>query len=766
MQTGKLFILFLAGTLASAVPARAAPKWVRVTLTEDPAHSMFISWNAAAADSTVEYGLDTSYGQTATGSAEDAGGDIGVVHSVRLDGLQPDTIYHFRVGGAGDFSPDHTFRTAPADRCQPFSFAVAADNRYDFEWLPSGCWKQVYEKVASEGPAFVINSGDLVLDGSQSDQWREFMDISEPWLAEVPLMPCLGNHDDGPGEGDGANYNKLFTLPRNSLTNTEDLYSFDYGNVHFVALSTETFEGGDIKFGDQADWLAQDLAASDRMWKVVYFHRPIYSSGGHGGDEAGQNAAYIPVFDQYHVDLVLTGHDHLYERDGPRYNGQDVASPDDGTIYIVSGGGGAACIPPHKHHYIIITVTNNVMHVRVQNAETSCLTIGTGGSGIVEEFDIVKTLQQDPCAGPQDADGDGVSPPGDCCDAGNEAAPGCSPDTAPSMYPGAEEICADGIDQNCDGRDEDCPCADNDGDGYPSDQCGGSDCDDNDQAVNPSAVEQCGDGKDNDCDGTTDGADCEDCSDSDGDGHPAVDAACPSGDDCDDGDDLVYPGAAERCNGKDDNCDGATDEGNVCSSDCTDADHDGHAAPSADCPAGDDCDDGDGSIYPGAPETCDDGIDQDCNGSDLQCGCPDSDGDDHEDASCGGDDCDDSNAAVHPGTDESCNGLDDDCDGTTDEDLGEISCGTGLCATSVPACSDGQPNQCQPLAAPESAESSCADGLDNDCDGFTDDSDPDCGAGTGGCGCATGTPYGSLLLLLGLLLGLFRSYQTDRSHGK
>ncbi|RME30399.1 MAG: hypothetical protein D6806_00300, partial [Deltaproteobacteria bacterium] len=489
----------------AALPAFSAPRWVRVSFTEDPAHSMFITWNGGPADTVVEYGTSQAYGQTATGTSDDMGSPLGVVHTVRLENLQPDTAYHFRAGGAGDWSPDHAFRTAPADRCKPFSFAVAADNRPDFDWLPSGCWKQVYGKVASEGPAFVINSGDLVLDGKQADQWVDFFDDSEPFLVDVPLMPCLGNHDDGPGDGDSANYNRIFTLPRNPVSNTEDFYSFDYGNVHFAALSTETFTGGSTKFGDQADWLDQDLASTDRMWKVVYFHRPIYSSGGHGGNEAGQNDAFIPVFDRNHVDLVLTGHDHMYDKYGPRYNGQDVSSPDDGTIYIVSGGGGAACIPPHKHHYIIVTVTNNVMHVRVQNAETQCLTVGSGGTGVVDEFDIVKTLQQDPCAGPQDSDGDGVSAPSDCCDDGTEQAPGCNQQNAASIHPGALDVCGDGIDQNCDGRDEACQCDDGDSDGYPSAACGGNDCDDADPAVNPGAVEQCGDGKDNDCDGTTDG---------------------------------------------------------------------------------------------------------------------------------------------------------------------------------------------------------------------------------------------------------------------
>jgi len=610
----QVFVVFAVLFTGWVLPARAAPVWVRVSFPADPARSMYISWNGGPANPVVEYGTTTAYGNTAAAVSENAGGEIGVVHSVLLENLQPDTLYHFRAGAAGDFSPDYTFRTAPADECQPFTFAVAADNRQDFDWLPSGCWKQVYEKVASEGPAFVFNSGDLVLDGAESEQWKDFMDDSAPWLVSVPLMACLGNHDDGPGEGDGANYNRLFALPRNPVTGTEDFYSFDYGNIHFAVLSTETFkEDSPIRYQRQRDWLDDDLGRSGKMWKIVFLHRPFYSGGLHGGDEDGQREPLLPVIEKHHVDLVIAGHDHIYERIGPIKDGQEVSSFDEGTLHIVSGGGGAATVPPHKHHYLIISVTNNVMHVRAQIAGTSCLTLGTGGSGVIEEFDIVKTISHDPCAGPQDKDGDGFSPPGDCCDVGDKTALGCSVANASAIHPGAQEICGDGVDQNCDGRDEPCACEDADHDGYPASSCGGEDCDDADPAIRPDAVEICSDSKDNDCDGQTDETGCELCTDEDVDGHFAISEKCPSGDDCDDQDRLIYPGAAERCNQKDDNCDGQTDEGSICTK-CEDADKDGHSGKTADCPSGDDCDDSNAAVHPGAAEICTDSVDNDCDG--------------------------------------------------------------------------------------------------------------------------------------------------------
>jgi hypothetical protein len=337
-----------------------------------------------------------------------------------------------------------------------------------------------------------------------------------------------------------------------------------------------------------------------------------------------------------------------------------------------------------------------------------------------------------------DADSDGY---GDAGDAGTLscAAPSgqvgnaedCD-DSDGAINPSATELC-DGVDNDCDGStDEDDALdastwyADSDSDGYgdagdagtlscaaPSGQVGNAeDCDDSDGAINPSATELC-DGVDNDCDGSTDEDDALDAStwyadaDADGYGDPgAASQACsaPSGavadaTDCDDGDAAVNPGAAELCNGIDDDCDGGTDEDDALDAGTwyADSDSDGYGDPSAttaacSAPSGavadaTDCDDGDAAVNPGATELCN-GIDDDCDGStdeddalDAGTWYADSDSDGYGDpsattAACSAPsgavadatDCDDGDAAVNPGATELCNGIDDDCDGSTDED--------------------------------------------------------------------------------------------------
>ncbi len=145
---------------------------------------------------------------------------------------------------------------------------------------------------------------------------------------------------------------------------------------------------------------------------------------------------------------------------------------------------------------------------------------------------------------------------------------------------------------------------------------------------------------------------------------------------------------------------------------CVDSDGDTFGV---NCVPGPDCDDTDPLCHEG--DCCDAGecIDGDNDGY----GSPASNDCTHDAL-----DCDDNDGAIHPGATEVCNGADDDCDGNTDD--GEISCGVGACQVTADACAGGTDNTCTPLTPPETSETTCDDGIDNDCDGTADDQDLDC----------------------------------------
>ena len=355
-----------------------------------------------------------------------------------------------------------------------------------------------------------------------------------------------------------------------------------------------------------------------------------------------------------------------------------------------------------------------------------------------------------------------------------------------------EPMCSPVVDRDGDGF---CPMGvDLNGDGNcvssAAEMTSASDCDDTRVTVNPDQDENCGDGRDNDCDGDVDTADstCRNDVDADDDGFcplgtdvnddgDCMDAGENVGGDCDDSDPLANSGATEVCtDGSDNDCDGDADFMDDMCVGFEDEDGDGY------CPAGQDmdgdgscvdpgeegglvdCNDAEPTINPGAPERCLEAVDADCDGNmgiaDTDCGgFRDSDGDGYcfrgrdmdGDGSCVdpgeadvASDCRDDLPAVNPDATELCtDGLDNDCDGSTDaydplcsmdylDHDGDFWCEVGEDLNTDGDCSDpgeqGGPADAAPMdptiypGAPEN----CIDGKDNDQDGTIDRDDDEC----------------------------------------
>ena len=333
-----------------------------------------------------------------------------------------------------------------------------------------------------------------------------------------------------------------------------------------------------------------------------------------------------------------------------------------------------------------------------------------------------------PDEGFSDLDGDGLK---DCLDDDDDNDSvhdplDCKPDD-PEVHPGGDEVC-DGKDNDCDNQvDEgfadldqdaipDCMDGDDDGDGLLD---GADNCP---VAANPDQVDADKDGLGDACD-----------PDADGDSIPDAVDNCPGLKNTLQGD-LDKDGLGDACDADDDG-DGLGDEADNCpvvaNKDQKDADKDGTGDACEDDSDGDgsldnnDCAPLDPAVHPGAVEACD-GADNNCNLA-VDEGFPDQDsdgikscvdGDDDGDSDPDDADCKPLDPAIHHSAKEACDGVDNDCDGQVDEELGMFYCGKGVCGHAVEACAAGKPQTCDPY---EGAEPEACDGKDNDCDGMTDE---------------------------------------------
>jgi acid phosphatase type 7 len=257
-------------------------------------------------------------------------------YAAPLTGLLPATEYTYEVDACGARARG-LFRTAPGPTATSVRFGAFAD-------MGTGTQGPIAAALHARRPDLVLAAGDVAYSvGSKEEFDKRYFAPMRELLASVPVFPTLGNHEYGTDRGQP--YLDAFVLPTNNDAGTERFYSFDWGPVHFATIDSSCAVGFDTtacSLRSQRDWLAEDLAASNAPWKVVFMHHPPYSSGKHGS-QLTLRREFGPLFEQHGVDLVLTGHDHNYERSRPMKAGQVVAEGTPGAVtYVVVGNGGAS----------------------------------------------------------------------------------------------------------------------------------------------------------------------------------------------------------------------------------------------------------------------------------------------------------------------------------------------------------------------------------------------------------------------------------------
>lgn len=291
-------------------------------------HAMTLRWQTAQAETGMVYfGLQPRQWQ---GNVKEA--HAVEEHEVRLSQLQPATRYYYAVGDAqrilygGDAA--HYFETPPLSGAASSVRAVVLGDPGDAAGTGQAqvrdsvqTWLDQHPRSHQSDFDMLLVTGDLAYTSGSNPQFQKnFFIPYQHWLATVPIWPTYGNHD-----ARRFAFFKIFTFPSQAESGgvpsgSEHYYAFDYGQVHTVVLDSENTSLR--RTGEMYQWLERDLQATRQPWLIAMFHHPPYSKGSHDSDRrrdswgrmADMREVFLPLLEQHGVDLVLSGHSHMYER--------------------------------------------------------------------------------------------------------------------------------------------------------------------------------------------------------------------------------------------------------------------------------------------------------------------------------------------------------------------------------------------------------------------------------------------------------------------
>jgi hypothetical protein len=298
-------------------------------------------------------------------------------HRFALTDLPPHAQFSYRVHAGGVQSPLYRAHTAPG-ASDVVRIGVYGDVRGGHV-----VHRRLVDAMLGEALDLVCVTGDMVLHGSDEADWQRFFTVTGELLAQVHYLPAVGNHDLG-WEGAAVAAKRaedVFALPAGPPNRPAGAYwySYDIADVHLVFLDSNAYERA-----EQETWLDDDLAAARKRGVraiLAFTHEPPYSRGLHRGNALARTR-YVPILARHHVDLLLAGHDHLYQR------GEAT-----GIRYVVSGGGGASLYPIScgvsgkpdckvddgkqavfkEHHYVVLAIAKDAMEMCARRADGTLL---------------------------------------------------------------------------------------------------------------------------------------------------------------------------------------------------------------------------------------------------------------------------------------------------------------------------------------------------------------------------------------------------------
>lgn len=306
-----------------------------------------------------------------------------VQYEATLSGLEPGKTYFYSIlndseilaGGA-----DYFFRTHPVPgTVQPIRVWVVGDSgTADARQAAVYSAMQKYVTEQNHPLDLYLHVGDMAYPSGTDDEFQKtFFDIYQPTLRNTVCWASMGNHEGKTSKGllGLGPYYDAYVCPKRGEAGglpsaSEAFYSFDYANAHFICLDSHDLDRAPT--GVMAQWLRADLENTKSDWVIAYWHHPPYTKGSHDSDKEGalveMRELIMPILEAGGVDMVLTGHSHIYERsmlidgayqtpttadgvvlddgdgdpngEGP-YRKSKGLHPHQGVVQVVTGNGGA-----------------------------------------------------------------------------------------------------------------------------------------------------------------------------------------------------------------------------------------------------------------------------------------------------------------------------------------------------------------------------------------------------------------------------------------
>jgi hypothetical protein len=367
-------------------PSSATPDQVMLTWSDDPSSTMDIQWRT---DTTVATGV-VNYREKGSNIVKSVQASKYLLEdrvlmndryinrfTAQLKNLKAGVSYEYQIPPQTTWTENQSFTTA------------ANDNEFSFIWMGDVHHQTKYGELinvadrAHPDAAFYTIAGDMVGDGLHRDEWDDLLEFPKNIISRKPFMNAVGNHDNRAGLG-ALVYRETFSYPQNAPVNVpkEQTYSFTYKNTLFLMIDATS--GVDT----HTKWIEEQLANTTATWKIAVFHFPPYN-----WEEPYYDIqeAWLPLFDQYHVDMVFSGHIHYYMRSKPMNNGEVVSSYNDGTAYIISIGIPSRTRDASEEPYAEVQYTQGqyYQYLKIEDNKLKYQAFNAEGD-IADEFEINK----------------------------------------------------------------------------------------------------------------------------------------------------------------------------------------------------------------------------------------------------------------------------------------------------------------------------------------------------------------------------------------